>query len=84
MPRLGHLEKALYIMSYLKLRHNPRFVFDSSYTNTDHSSFWEGDWTYFYGSAMKAMPPNAPPPSGKKVVVCMFLDSNHAGTNSAR
>ena len=40
MPRQWHLKAALHIMGYLKLRHNSRLVFDTSYPNIDHSNFF--------------------------------------------
>ena len=79
MPRQGHLEAALHIMGYLKLRHNYRLVFDPSYLDIDHSNFWDYDWTDLYEGAVEAIPPNAPWPRQKEVDLCMFIDSNCAG-----
>ena len=58
----GHLDSALHIMGYLKLRHKSRIVFDPSYPNIDHGNFWECDWTDFYEGAVEAIPLNAPLP----------------------
>ena len=58
MPRQGHLEAALHIMSYLKLRHNSRLVFDPSYPIIDHSNFWQCDWKDFYEGAVEAISPS--------------------------
>ena len=68
-------------MGYLKLRHNSRLMFDLSYPDIDHSYFQECDWTDFYEDAVKAIPPNAPLPRGNEVELCMFIDSDHAGSN---
>ena len=46
--RKGHLEAALYIMGYLKLRYNSRLVFDPSYSDIDHSNFQKCNWKDFY------------------------------------
>ena len=77
MPRQGHLEVALYIMSYLKLRHNSRLVFDPSYLDKDHCNFWEVDWMDFYEGAFDAIPHNVPLPRGKEIDLPMCVDSNH-------
>ena len=84
MPRQWHLETALHIMGYLKLRHNSRSTFDPSYPDIDHSNFWDCDWTDFYEGAVEAIPPNTPPPRRKVVDLCMFIDSNHAGNKQTR
>ena len=49
------------------------------YPEIDHSVFKECDWLEFYRDAKEAIPVNAPEPSGKKVDLCMFVDSDHAG-----
>ena len=67
MPRQGHLEAVLHIMSYLKLRHNSRLIFDPSYPDIDHSNFGVCNWTDFHKGVVDAIPPNAPPPRGKVV-----------------
>ena len=84
MPRQGHLEAALYIMGYLKVRHNSRLAFDPSCPDIDYSNFWECDWTDFYEGAMEAFLPNAPLSRRKEVDLHMFIDSNHASDKRAR
>ena len=84
MPRQGHLEAALHIMGYLKLMHNSRLMFDPSYSDVDHSNFWDCDWTDFYEGAVEAIPPNSLPQRGKEVDIFMFLGNNHAGEKRAR
>ena len=76
--RQGHLKAVLRIMGYLKLRHYSRLVFDPSYPDIDHSNFWESDWTNFYDGAMEAIPPNIPPPKGKEVDLCVFIESEYS------
>jgi len=44
-----------------------------------NSDFVECDWSDFYMGAEEALPPNAPKPLGKGVMLQMFVDSNHAG-----
>ena len=60
MPKQGHVDAALYIIGYLKLRHNSRLAFDPSYPTMNHSNFWDCDWTDFFEGAVEAIPPNAP------------------------
>jgi hypothetical protein len=42
------------------------------------------DWTTFYGDVKEAIPPNAPQPHGKSVVLHLFVDSDHAGDRLTR
>ena len=57
MLRHGHLEAALHIMCYLKLRHNSRLAFDPSYPHIDYSNFQDCDWTDLFEGAVEAIPP---------------------------
>ena len=43
------------------------------------SDFMECDWSQFYQGAIEAVPPNAPKPLAKGVILRMFVDSDHAG-----
>ena len=80
MSREGHLINTLHIMSHLRWKHNSRLVLDQSYPNIEMSAFKSNeDWKAFYGDAKEAKPPNAPKPLGKEVVLCMFVDLDHAG-----
>ena len=85
MPRRGHMEAALHVMSYLKGRHNSRLFLDPSYPFIDKSTFIDNaDWTATYGDVSEALPCNAPKPLGKEVVMRMFVDSDHAGDKATR
>ena len=95
MPWREHLEAALHIMGYLKLRHNFKLVFDLSYPNIDYINFWKCDWTNFYEGAVEAILPNAQHGGGsyptqcttlrgKEVDLWIFIDSNHAGNKQTR
>ena len=79
MLRQRHLAAVLHIMGYLKLKHNFKLAFDTSYSNIDHRNFQECDWTDYYEGDMETIPPNASPPRGKEVDLCMFVDNDHAG-----
>ena len=37
LPREGHLENIFHVFAYLKIEHNSRMVFDSSYPEIDLS-----------------------------------------------
>ena len=43
MPMKGHMQGALHIMSYLRVKHNSRLVLDPSYPDIDLSEF-HGEW----------------------------------------
>jgi hypothetical protein len=83
-PREGHLEAALHIMGYLKLKHNSRLIFDPTYPTIDMNQFPTYDWTEFYGDASEAIPPDMPTPLGKDVDLRMMVDSDHAGDKTRR
>ena len=84
-PRKGHLEAALHIMSYLRVKHNSRLVLDPTYANIDLAEFNDkADWHAFYGDVKEAMPPNAPPPLGNDAELRMYVDSDHAGDKATR
>ena len=83
-PRMGHLDAALHVVSYLKRKHNARMVYDPSYPKISMSDFKTNDWTEFYGSVKEPLPPNAPPPRGKPIDLRMYVDSDFAGDKVRR
>ena len=74
LPREGHLEAALYIMGYLKQKHNSRLIFDPTYPLIDERDFPKYDWTEFYGDISEAIPHDMPEPLGKEVELCMMCN----------
>jgi hypothetical protein len=83
-PREGHLENALHVIGYLKLKHNPQLIFDLTYPDIDQTAFPTFDWMVFYGDVEEAIPPDMPPTLGKDVDLCMMVDSDHAGEKKTR
>ena len=83
-PREGHLQAALHIMGYLRLKHNTRLIFDPSYPEIIESDFPQFDWTEFYGDVTEAVPTDMPTPLGKAVDIRMMVDSDHAGDKRTR
>ena len=65
-PTEGHLDAALHVMGYLRLKHNSRLIFDLTYPDIDLTTFPIYDWTEFYGDVEEAIPPDMPPPLGKE------------------
>jgi hypothetical protein len=85
LPREGHLTQLFHMFAYLKRRHNTRMVFDPSYPFVDEERFKAGlDWTVLYGDVQEAIPPNAPRPRGKEVVIRHYVDADHAGERLTR
>jgi hypothetical protein len=78
-PREGHLEAAIHVMGYLRLKYNTRLAFDPTHQDIDLDSFQTFDWTKFYGSVMEAIPTDMPKPLGKEVDIRMMIDSGHTG-----
>jgi hypothetical protein len=80
MPRKGHLYAVFRVFAYLKAKHNSRLIFDPTYPRIHHEKFKaDQDWEPFYGKVSEAIPPNAPKPRGRSVVLRLFVDSDHAG-----
>jgi hypothetical protein len=80
-PRKGHLENALHVMGYLRLKHNS---LDPTYSDIDQTAFPSFEWMEFFGDVEEAIPPDMPPPLGKDVDLCMMVDSDHAGDKRTR
>ncbi len=78
-PCNGHLENALHVMGYLRVKHNSRLIFDPTYSDIDQTAFPSFEWTEFYGNVEEAIPPNMPPPLGKDIDLLMMVDTDHAG-----
>ncbi len=83
-PCEGHLEAALHIMGYLRLKHNSLLIFDPTYPDIDQTAFPVYDWMEFYGDVEEAIPPDMPPPLGKDIDLRMMVDSDHPGDITTR
>jgi hypothetical protein len=83
-PRLGHLEQALHIFSYLKYHTTSHLVFDPNYVVRENAGFQKYDWKDFYHDANEAIPHNVPVPRGHVVQMNVFIDANHAGNKVTR
>ena len=75
-PREGHLRAVYQVFAYLKNKHNARLIYDPTYPRIDRSQFKSDEsWETFYGDVKEAIPPNAPAPRGRSVIlqtVCGF------------
>jgi hypothetical protein len=84
-PCEGHLENALHVIGYLRLKHNSQLIFDPTYPDIDQTAFPSFEWMEFYGDMEESIPPGMPPPLGKKDIdLCMMVDSDHVGEKSTR
>ena len=85
VPRKRHMQGAMHIMSYLRVKHNSRLAPDPSYPEVNMAEFHdERDWTKFYGDVKEAIPYNAPKPREKGVDLRMCVASDHAGNKANR
>ena len=84
IPRRGHLEEVFHIFAYLDTKQNAWMVFDPTYPDIDMRDFKTCDWKEFYGNTTEAAPPDAPPPLGKEVDLCLYVDSYHADDKAMR
>ena len=48
LPREGHLDAAVHVMSHVGQSYNSRVVYDPSYPKTDHNTIKKYDWSEFY------------------------------------
>lgn len=80
-PRLGHLEAAYYIFSYLKGHLDMgQIAYNPKNPDVDESVFnLTADWTDFYRLVEEQMPTNMPEPRGKPITISAFVNVNHAG-----
>ena len=85
LPHEGHLTQLFHMFAYLKKKHNSRMVFDPSYPFVDEEWFKsEEDWKVLYGDVKEAIPPGAPQPCGKEVVIRHYVDADHASESLTR
>ena len=66
LPREGHLEAAVHVMTNVGQRYNSRLVYDPLYQEIDHNVFKECDWSESYRDAKEAICMNAPELEGKR------------------
>jgi hypothetical protein len=78
-PQEGHLDALMHIIGFLRINHNSRMAYDSSYPTIDMNVFKPNDWKSFYGNVEESIPNNAPEPRGKDVDLRLYVDSDHAG-----
>ena len=84
MPREGHLKAALHVFAYLRDHANTRLVFDPYKPEIPDDMFIECTWGPEYSGAEEMIPPDAPKPLGRSVLLRMFVDSDHAGDKVSR
>jgi len=78
-PRVGYLNQVFHMFWYLKAHGRSKLVLDPAYPLIDDSYFAWTDWSEFYPNAIEPIPPNAPEPRGKLIMISCFADADHAG-----
>ena len=73
LPREGHLDAAVHVMTHAGQRYDLRLVYNLLCPEIDHSVFKKCDWSEFYWDAEEAIPINPPKPQGKEVNICSLL-----------
>ena len=71
----------------MKKGEHGRIVFDGSSPPVDDGLFNPvnpSEWIDFYPDAAEAIPPNMPPPRGRAVDLCCYVDADHAGNLMTR
>ena len=71
------------VFSYLKAKYNSRLVLDLSYLEINYNVSPDHDWSSMYRYVKEAIPLDAPTACGKEVVICLFVDSDHASDKFA-
>ena len=69
IPCEGHLDGALHVFSYQKSKSNLRLVCDLMEPDVGKSNFVECEWSNFYQGVEEVLPPSAPEPLGKGVIL---------------
>jgi hypothetical protein len=83
-PREDHMQKILWMFTYIKRHLESKLVFDPFARDWSHYQFLNHDWSEFYPDAMEAIPSNAPEARGKPVQINMFCDAAHANDHVTR
>ena len=83
-PRIDHMQKLLWMFTYIKRHLDSKLVFDAFTRDWSHITFLNHDWTDFYPGAYEAIPPNAPVSRGRAVQINMFCDAAHANDHVTR
>ena len=84
LPREGHLEQALHVFGYLKMRPKLRLLFDCGEPKVNEKWFTSYDWYDFYRNAEESIPTNIPEPRGKSMQITVFVDASHANNLANR
>ncbi len=76
----------VYVDDILVIAKQPKNTMDclAKLPAIDEKHVIKQDWTEFYHDAKEPIPPNAPEPRGKFVMVSCFVDANHAGDRIMR
>lgn len=72
-PRTDHMQKLIWMFSYIKRHLDSKLVFDAFTRDWSHISFLKHDWSDFYPDAYEPIPPNAPTPRGRAVQINIVL-----------
>mmetsp|Transcript_11237 Transcript_11237/g.16168 ORF Transcript_11237/g.16168 Transcript_11237/m.16168 type:complete len:1367 (+) Transcript_11237:2028-6128(+) len=83
-PREDHMQKLLWMFTYVKRHLESKLVFDPFTRDWSHYQFLNHDWSEFYPDAMETIPSNAPEPRGRAVQINMFCDAAHANDHVTR
>jgi len=86
-PRLGHLQKFLYIFSFLKSNECAELIYDPTKLNIQEPTILPQERTAHRAQVMRSMypdaiyfiPPNMPHPLGFFLEINAFVDADHAG-----
>lgn len=91
-PRMGHIDQALHVISYLKVHDRSWIVINSNKFDIDWTPFSNEEspqqraliMSKLYPESKDEDPPNMPPPRGEKMQLLSFLDADHAGNKVTR
>jgi hypothetical protein len=75
LPWQGHLDTLFHLFAYIEKLHNAWIVYDPMYLDIDLRVFKQCDWKQFYDEVKEAIPPNAPPPRGERMLTYICLST---------
>ena len=74
MPRRGHMESDLHLVSYLQDKHNSRIPLNHTYSFVDRTNFVvDADWIATYGDVSEALPTNIPSSLARRLLCACLL-----------
>ena len=84
LPREGHLKAMMRLFGYLKHHSKGKILYDINEPFYADMEFADHEWDELYPDAQEEKDPEDPVPKGKRVIITMFVDADHARDEVSR